>query len=327
MKKIMFLILALILVGCSGASDVEQSDDGVVTLKLNSTWAENNSLLIKMKDFIEKVDQKTNGSVKIEWGGGPEAIPPFQLVEALNNGIVDIVWTAHTYNVSNVPVMEAMKLTDAAVMRETGGFDFVNDIYNEKLNSHYIAAVTDGLTYNLYTKDPIETIDDFDGMSIRATPAYQAFVEGLGAGVVNMPPGEAYQALERGVIDGYGWPSVGVTDFGWQEVSKYIIQPSFYTVDVAILMSDNAWTKLNENQQKAILEAGREVEEAARVYYEQAIADEIQILKDEGMIESVLADDLAEKYLEIAYEKAWESALNVDQENAEKLQEFTNYTK
>jgi len=340
-RKIMMLMLVFVismsLIACGGG-DSEPADNGSsepsgsgeeqeVVLKVNSAWAEGNSLLWNMDDFVQKVEEKTNGTVKIEWGGGPESIPTYQLVEALRNGIVDIAWTAHTYNVSNVPVLEAMKLTDAATMRETGGFEFVNELYNEKLNSHYIAASTDGLTYNLYTKKEINSLDDFKGMTIRATPAYQPFVEALGAGVVNMDPGEAYQALERNVIQGYGWPSVGVTDFGWQEVSEYLIQPQFYTVDVAVLMSDKAWNKLSDSQRDAILEAGEEIEGEARAYYEEKISEENEFLKSEGMKEIVLEGSEAEEYLKLAYEKGWESAVKVDEENALKLQEFTGYSK
>lgn len=327
---VLVIVLAIGAIGCgNNAADKPQeptstTTDNEVTLAVTSAWAEGNSLLFNMDDFAQKVADKTNGTVKVVWGGGPETIPTYQLVEALRNGVIDIAWTAHTYNVSYVPVMEAMKLTDADVLRETGGFDFVNELYKEKLNSHYIAATTNGLTYNLYTKNEIKTLADFNGLTIRATPAYQAFVEALGSGVVNTPPGEAYQALERNVIQGYGWPSVGVKDFGWQEVSKYIVQPAFYNVDVCIMMSDKAWNKLSENQQNAIMEAGLEIEAASKEYYVQAIAEENGVLESEGMVELHLSEDVAKAYYDLAYDKGWESAIKADPENATKLQELSN---
>ena len=44
---------------------------------------------------------------------------------------------------------------------------------------------------------------------MRITPDYRDFFQTLGATVVQTPPGEVYTALERGVVDGYGWPSPG----------------------------------------------------------------------------------------------------------------------
>lgn len=331
-KSLLLLLVGSVLfssIGCAKQPVPEANaatGDKEVTLSLTSAWAEGNSLLFNMDDFIKKVEEKTNGTVKIVWGGGPESIPTYQLVEALRTGVIDIAWTSHTYNVSYVPVMEAMKLTDAEKMRESGGFDFVSGLYKDKINSHYIAATTNGLTYNLYMKKEITTIEDFEGLTIRATPAYQAFVESLGAGVVNMAPGEAYQALERNVIQGYGWPSVGVKDFGWQEVSDYIVQPAFYNVDVAIMMSDKAWKELSESQQKAILEAGKEIEADTNEYYVNAIKEENKVLLSDGMKELVLPADIADNYYKMAYEKGWESALKADPENAAKLQEFAGYS-
>lgn len=335
-KSLLFLLIVSLMSGVMGcgkneapaqpAGSQNASDaaaDKKVTLAVTSAWAEGNSLLFNMEDFAQKVAEKSNGTVEVVWGGGPETIPTYQLVEALRNGVIDIAWTSHTYNVSHVPVMEAMKLTDAEKLRETGGFDFIHDLYKEKLNAHYIAATTNGLTYNLYTKNEITKIEDFQGLTIRATPAYQAFVESLGAGVVNTAPGEAYQALERNVIQGYGWPSVGVKDFGWQEVSKYIIQPAFYNVDVCIMMSDKAWNKLSESQQNAIMEAGKEIEAASNEHYVKAIADENAVLKAEGMEELKLPSDAAEAFYNLAYEKGWESAIKADPENAKKLKELS----
>ncbi len=41
-------------------------------------------------------------------------------------------------------------------------------------------------------------------------------------------PGEVYTALERGVVDGYGWPITGIFDLGWHEKTKYRVDPGFY---------------------------------------------------------------------------------------------------
>ncbi|MEY8338856.1 TRAP transporter substrate-binding protein DctP [Lachnospiraceae bacterium 62-35] len=318
------------LTACGGKNEPVSGNEGnagketkEVTLKLFAAWPENNSNLVDMDKFISKVDEKSNHTIKIQWGGGPEAIPANQLAEAIKNGVVDIAWTAHTYNVSHIPVMEGMKLTDADLMRTNGGFEFIDSLYVQNLNAHYLGVVTNGLTYNLYTKNEIKSLDDFKGLTIRATPAYQAFVEGLGAGAVNTSAGEAYQALERNVIQGYGWPSFGIMDYGWQEVSEYIIEPAFYTVDVAVFASDKVWKTLSEEQQNALVEAGKEVEEEAREYYAKAIQEDQSKLMEAGMKVITLPDDMAKTYLELANDEAWKNVLKADPENGEKLKGYT----
>ena len=55
--------------------------------------------------------------------------------------------------------------------------------------------------------------------------------------MVQTAPGEVYTALERGVVDGYGWPITGIFDLGWQEKTKYRVDPGFYTAEVSVLVN------------------------------------------------------------------------------------------
>ena len=303
------VMLAGLLGACGNSATTTQAAAGgeVVTLKVFAAWPENNTNLVDYQKFIDKVDEKSNGTVKIEWGGGPEAIPSYQLVESIKSGLVDIAWTAHTYNVSHIPVLEGVKLTDGAEMRANGGFEYLDKLYQEKLNAHYLGLLCDGLTYNLYSQKEIKSLEDFKGMTVRATPAYQDFVASLGAGVSNMAPTEAYQALERSVIQGFGWPSIGIMDFGWQEVSKYIIEPGFYNVDTCIVLGNGAWDKLNDVQRKALQDAALEIEVEAVEYYKGATAADHEKLVAAGMEVITFPEDVAKVYLQMAYDAGWKA--------------------
>ncbi|MGI6451255.1 MAG: TRAP transporter substrate-binding protein DctP [Desulfitobacteriia bacterium] len=331
-KKILIVFFSVLLVlslaACSGGGTQTPpaGDEGKVTkLKVYSAWAENNAMNVHLQPFMEKVKEKSNGTLEIVWGGGPEAIPTQQLAEAVKNGMVDVAWTAHTYNISHIPVLEGVKLAtyDFDELRTSGGFEFLDKLYQEKMNNHLIGHSMGGLTYNLYsTQKEIKSIADFKGMTIRATPAYQAFVEGLGAAVVNTAPGEVYQALERNVVQGYGWPSVGIIDFGWHEVTSYRIEPAFYQVDGAVLVSDKVWQTLDDTQKAALTEAMKEIEIETKEYYAGKIAEERGIIEEAGVQTITLADDAAEEYLKIAYESAWNNVIKNAPEDGPKLRDL-----
>jgi TRAP-type C4-dicarboxylate transport system substrate-binding protein len=319
------LLVALVLAGCGGGTKAPAGEGETVTLKIYSAWAENNAMNVHLKPFVDKVNQKSGGTLKIEWAGGPEAIPTQQLAEAVKNGMVDVAWTAHTYNISHIPVLEGAKLAtyDFDELRTSGGFDYLDKLYQEKMNNRLLGHTMGGLEYNLYTtQKEIKAIADFKGMTIRATPAYQAFVEGLGAAVVNTAPGEVYQALERNVVQGYGWPSVGIVDFGWHEVTAYMIEPSFYKVDGAVLVSNKAWNKLNDTQKTALTEAAKEIELETKEYYKNKIAEERQVIKDAGVKTTTLSGAVADQYLKIAYDSAWENVIKNAPAEAPKLRDL-----
>ena len=69
-------------------------------------------------------------------------------------------------------------------------------------------------------------------------------------------PGEVYTALERGVVDGYGWPITGIFDLGWQEKTKYRVDPGFYTAEVSVLVNKTTWDKLTEAQKSRAAQGG-----------------------------------------------------------------------
>jgi len=74
------------------------------------------------------------------------------------------------------------------------------------------------------------------------------FFQALNASVVTTPPGEVYTALERGVVDGYGWPIGGIFDLNWHEKTKYRIDPGFYDAEVSLIMNLPAYKKLTDAQ-------------------------------------------------------------------------------
>jgi len=53
-----------------------------------------------------------------------------------------------------------------------------------------------------------------------------------------------YTALERGVIDGYGWPIHALFDLNWQEKTKFRVDPGFYNAEVSLVVNLDKWKSL-----------------------------------------------------------------------------------
>ena len=136
-----------------------------------------------------------------------------------------------------------------AELRKNGSYDLMAQLYEQKMNAILLARVVDNNPFHLYLNKRI-TSPDLTGLKLRITPVYRDFFQALGATVVQTAPGEVYTALDRGVVDGYGWPITGVFDLGWNEKTKYRVDPGFYSAEVSILVNKAAWDKLDD-QQKA----------------------------------------------------------------------------
>jgi TRAP-type C4-dicarboxylate transport system substrate-binding protein len=208
--------------------------------------------------------------------------------------------------------------------REAGVADFYTTVYQKQLNTHYLGKGTPGLTYNLYTTVPVKTIADFKGLPIRVTPAYKVFAEALGAAPVATDPGEVFGALEKKMVKGYGWPSLGISDFGWDEVTKFVIDPPFYQVDVIALVNQGAWAKLPKDAQDVLAASMQEVEKEAYEHFRKLITQDREKLKKKGIQDVDLSAEEAVKYLQTAYDASWKEVLRKDPQGGAQLQQLLN---
>jgi len=233
-----------------------------VTLRGVNAFQEGTAFAKPFEDFIGKVNADGKGVIQIQYIGGPKAMPPFEVGNAVKSGVVDLGNVTSAFYTNLMPEAEALKLATQPIQqqRKNGAWEYLNKLHNEKMNAWYLARTGDGVPFHLYVNKPIEKAD-LKGLTIRVTPIYRAFFAALGANLVQTAPGEVYTALERGVVDGYGWPIQGIFDLGWQEKTKYRVDPGFYQVDVNILMNLDRWKKLTDAQRDVLTRAATWVEE------------------------------------------------------------------
>jgi TRAP-type C4-dicarboxylate transport system substrate-binding protein len=207
-------------------------------LRLVSAFPENVFYVKRTTDWIAKVNKDGKGVLQISFIGGPKAIPTFEVGNAVKTGVVDIAMTTGAYYTNVMPEADNLKLAEvsAAEQRKNGAYDLINKIWAEKGNMRYLARIVEFTPFHLYINKKIDK-PDLTGMKIRITPVYRDFFQALGAQVMTTAPGEVYTALERGVIDGYGWPIHLLFDLNWQEKTKYRVDPGFYNAEVSLIMN------------------------------------------------------------------------------------------
>ncbi|MCC2636150.1 MAG: C4-dicarboxylate transporter substrate-binding protein [Ramlibacter sp.] len=160
--------------------------------------------------------------------------------------------------------------------------------------------------FHIYTNKKVDK-PDLTGLKIRITPVYRDFFQALNANVITTPPGEVYTALERGVVDGYGWPIGGIFDLNWHEKTKFRIDPGFYDAEVSLIMNLPAYRKLTAAQrdylQKQLLAL-----EAQNTFWAQYAADEVARQQKAG-IETIKFDAATSRaFVDRAYQVGWAGA-------------------
>ncbi|HEX2537358.1 MAG TPA: TRAP transporter substrate-binding protein DctP [Pseudolabrys sp.] len=308
----------LAVIGLASAADAQE-----VTLRGVTSFAEKTTYSRGFEKFIERVNAEGKGVVHINYIGGPKAMPPFEVGNALKNGVVDIANVTGAFYTNLMPEADAWKLTQRpmAELRKNGGFDYMAKLYAQKLNAVFLARVVDNNPFHLYLNKKIDG-PDLKGLKLRITPVYRDFFQALGGTVVQTAPGEVYTALERGVVDGYGWPITGVFDLGWNERTKYRVDPGFYSAEVSILINKSVWDKLNDKQKAVLQKAAEQAEAEAVPEFTKENAAETERQAKAG-IQTITFDAAnTKRYVDEAYKAGWDGVIRQSAEHGPKLRTF-----
>ena len=275
------------------------------TLRLVSAFAENTTYVKNLEPMMKKLNAEGKGVLQINFIGGPKAMPPFEVGNAVRTGVVDMGMSTGAFYTNIMPEADALKLTQipAPELRASGGYDLINRIWNEKANMQYLGRVIDYTPFHLYLTKKIDK-PDLTGLKIRITPVYRDFFQALGATIMQTAPGEVYTALERGVVDGYGWPINGIFDFNWHEKTKYRVDPGFYSAEVSLVMNLDKWKALSQAQKDLLMRHVIALE-AANDSWKKVNEDDIKRQAQAGIQVITFDPATAKQYYDKAYEVAW----------------------
>ena len=306
MKRISSVMLAFAmlfsLMACSpGNSTASQSQGGTTqssevtkeksfVLKLSDQNAENTSTNIWANKFAELIDQKTNGTVKVEIY--PNASLTAYDIEPLQSGICDFLQYVPSSAADLDPRLGAF---DAPYIYESeahrqAAFNYENEPLkqiNESLKDGNVVLLGSFCSgYRQITCNfPINSLADIKGAKIRVVPSplYISLFEEFGAAATPMNFTEVSTALITNVIDGQENPITVVVQNSLYEIQKYMMLTNHMPTNHGLWMNYSTLNKLSENQQKACWEAARE----ASLWMDDQIkakeAENKQLLIDKGM--------------------------------------------
>lgn len=177
--------------------------------------------------WAQELAQKSNNRLTVRFfpsmqlGGRPP-----ELYRQMLQGISDICFTLPGYTSSDFPMMALTELPGMATNADDG---------TRKLWSHFdrfLAREYQGAkplmlwnsdTASIMSKSkPVRVLEDLKGMKVRTPSAAQsAQIDALGAIPIDMPAGQIYNALDRGVVDASQIPMSAALDFKLIEVARY----------------------------------------------------------------------------------------------------------
>jgi TRAP-type C4-dicarboxylate transport system substrate-binding protein len=289
------------------------------TLRLASAFPENSYYVKRLTEWTQQVNAEGKGFLQIELIGGAKAIPSFEVGKAVKSGAVELGMSPGAFYTNVMPEADALKLTQIPIaeQRKNGAYELINEIWNRKANMQYLGRMVEHQPFHLYLTKKIDK-PDLTGLKISVTPVHRPFFQTLGAAVVTTPPTDVYAELERGAVDGYGWPIGGIFDLNWQEKTKARVDPGFYDAEVSLVMNLDAWRGLTAKQREFLMKQVLALE-AKNGDWDRYAEEETKRQAQAG-IKTICFDPVTSKqFVETAYEAAWAAMFKASPEWAPKL--------
>ncbi len=200
--------------------------------------------------WIEMVEKESNGKVKIQPYLGGVLHSAKDGFKATVNDITDFTPAYTMYQAGSFSLTHVLDLPfafpNAAVAAKVA-----EELYPKYFKKEYeamgvyLANYNANGTYNLFTKKQISRLEDLKGMKIRAaggTPS--KIVKSLGAVPVAVPVPEAYNAFQRGVVDGVALYDTGAIAYRVHELSSYLTEVKMNNPANAWALNRKTWDGL-----------------------------------------------------------------------------------
>ena len=137
---------------------------------------------------------------------------------------------------------------------------------------------------HFFTTEPVNTMEDLAGMKLRVSndPIMNGLVEGLGASPTVVAFNELYSALQTGVVDGAEQPIANYKSNAFPEVANNLILDGHTLGAIQVVITEEAWNELTEEQQNILVEAGKIASAYNKEISAAKEAEVLETLKSEG---------------------------------------------
>lgn len=305
MKKL--LLSAIAAVALSGVLVAPAAQAAEVKLKGISAWPKNFPLTADFIRFIALANEKGKGHFKISHIGGPEISKAPAQSKGFKSGLYDLMYTAASYHRGVVPEVDALSATQLKPWdaRKNGAMAALDAAITKRLDGVLLSQTATSVSFILYlSKKPKIGADgmvSLEGFKMRSVPVYDAFLKGLGATTVTVQVPEIYNALERGLVNGFAFPEMWTRGLSWAKFVKYRVYPNFYQLEPSVFMSNKALKKLSAEGQKIIREVGADWEKKSAAFWAPLVTKEREILaKEFGQKEITLTPEAGAKFRALA---------------------------
>jgi len=210
-----------------------------IVLKMQGSWGAKDIFNEMAEEYVKRVNEMSGGRLKIDYLVGGAVVKPFEVMDAVNKGVLDAGHTVpvYWYGKSKVaslfgsgPINGCDAQQSLAWIYRGGGIELYRELL-QKLNLNVVGFFAMPMpTQPLgWFKKEVKGAADLKGLKYRTVGLAADLMQQMGMKVTQLPGGEIVPAMERGVIEAFEFNNpTSDLRFGAQDVAKNYMMGSFH---------------------------------------------------------------------------------------------------
>jgi TRAP-type transport system periplasmic protein len=187
-------------------SSLSNAAERVTTLKVTSFLPQTDKVNGPLEEWAKELEKRTNGRVKVDFYFASTLAPPVQQYDAVMKGIADAGYHVLGYTVGRFPLSEVLDLPQSVVnwtLTSRMNNEFYKKFRPKEFDGVKVLFLHGAGGFIFAKNKPINKLEDLKGMKMRTYGLNAKLMSLLGGTPVAMPTTELYDALSRGVVDGF----------------------------------------------------------------------------------------------------------------------------
>ncbi len=265
--SIIVVLAAALAAGCSQSEAVAEpspNQDGArVSMDLSLAHffpATHPAETVLVQEWAALINEVTDGQITITSYPGQTLLAAPEIYDGVQNGIADLGLSCFSYTRGRFPLLEAFELPgivyNNSKVASKVAWEGIMELDPDEVKDTKLMMVLATGPGDLFTKVPVRTLEDLQGLEIRATGLSAKTLEAMGATPVAMPQSEAYESLSRGVVVGNLSPIEVLQGWRHAEVTEYLtMTPFLYNNLFFVNMNLDVWHEIPVHLQEVMTAA------------------------------------------------------------------------
>jgi len=264
----------------AGAAPAFAQSAPTVKWRMTSSYPKSLDTLVGAAENVAKrVSDATGGRFQIQVFAAGEIVPGLQVLDAVQNGTVEVGQTIMYYYIGKNPTMAFGAIVPFGMNTrqhnawwyQGGGSELFNDFLSKGYGCTGFPCLNTGTQMGGWFRKEIKTVADLKGLKFRVGGVAGAVLQRLGVVPQQLAGGDIYPALEKGTIDAAEW--VGPYDdekLGFAKIAKYYYTPGWWEGNAPsmMLVGTKAWESLPKDYQAIFTAACGESNAVATARYD-----------------------------------------------------------